>query len=381
MKTVEFLNRCTFMRDNEETALLRLKERYGIKHRYDDNTGLYVLNYDQIDSSKHKTHNVVKECRSLVLGVEYVGDCNEPQFYVVSRAFDRFFNYGEERVPHKITSLVANEKLDGSLITVFHVEGEGWLYRTKSMIMPEEKINGLPVTWKEVIEEALGDLDTKFQQTGCENFSHIFEITSPENRVVTRYKERTATLLAVRENDSGRHLPPSSVDDVARLNGWKRPKTWAFQSWEGCLEMAKDLRDLEEGFVLYFKGTPVAKVKNPAYVAEHHLRGEGVLNPKRIVDLILMNELDEYLSIFPEDTETFRPYLWAYGMILSHCKLTYTMKGDIIDQKEFALEVKDHPCASILFIMRKGLTALQAFDTLTRTGKQSLIETYVNQLQ
>lgn len=375
MKTVEFLNRCTFMRDNEETALIRLKERYGIKHRKCERTGLYVLNYDQIESSKDKFHEIVCECRSLVLGVEYVGDSNEPQFYVVSRAFSRFFNYGEKKVPHKITSLVANEKLDGSLITVFHHEGK-WIYRTKSMIMPEEKINGLPVTWKEVIEEALGDLyEDNLEVTGC---SLIFEVTSPENRVVTRYKERKATLLAIRKNDLGTYLPRGTVDELACKYGWERPKTWTFQSWEGCLEMAKDLRDLEEGFVMYnTKGKPVAKVKNPDYVLAHHLRGEGILNPKRIVDLILTNELDEYLSIFPEDGDTFKPYLWAYGMILSESKLTYTMKGDIVDQKGFALEVKDHPCASILFRMRKGLTALQAFDTLTRNAKQQLIESYL----
>ena len=37
------------MRDSAEQALNRLTERYGIKWKEDDNTGLYVLNYDQID--------------------------------------------------------------------------------------------------------------------------------------------------------------------------------------------------------------------------------------------------------------------------------------------------------------------------------------------
>ncbi len=38
------------------------------------------------------------------------------------------------------------------------------------------------------------------------------------------------------------------------------------------------------------------KIKSPSYVAIHHLRGEG-LCPKKIAELILINETDEYLNI------------------------------------------------------------------------------------
>lgn len=342
---------------------------------------------------------MVCECRSLVLGIEHVGDQNEPQFYVVSRAFDRFFNYGEKKVPHRIENLIANEKMDGSLVTLFH-DGDSWIYRTKSMIMPETTINGFSITWKDVIEEALGDIYKEgLDITGC---SLIFEVTSPENRVVTRYQGRKATLLAIRRNGDGSYLPKATVDMLACQFGWERPKTWSFDSWENCLTASKELRNLEEGFVMYnAKGVPVSKVKNPAYVAAHHLRGEGVLTPKRVVDLVLMNEVDEYLSIFPEDSERVLPYVEGYDKLLLNIEADFCQfYAESQCKKDFAFSTCKVPHSAVLFSMydsaipqqykpptggfKKGelviispkrrLTAQEGFDKLTRNAKQQLIE-------
>lgn len=387
MKIIKFLNSCLSLGQTWQQALIAVEERYGIKNSYNEKYGLWVLNYDQIKSSKHKFEQIVCECRSLV--VDYDGE----KFNVVSRAFDRFFNHGEKKIPHTVDKLTAYEKMDGSLVSVFYYKGD-WLYRTKSMIMPETEINGLGVTWKEVIEEALGD---KWLQD-CEDFRHrlvdhdrsftfIFEVCSPENRVVTRYQGRTATLLAVRHNVAGHYVAESELnyEHVCNKYGWNRPLIWTFETWEDCLTVAKELRNLEEGFVMYNKkGQPMCKVKNPAYVAAHHLRGEGVLTPKRVVDLILMNELDEYLSIFPEDTDAFTPYLHAYGSMVTDIKMRHRLlstegKHFIESQKEFALEIQGLPCASILFKMRrnKELTLNEAFDKLTRKSQQTMIEAYL----
>ncbi len=209
MKVIEFLNSSIRLGCSAGKALIDLQERYGIKHKLHEPTGLYVLNYCQIESSKHKTEKIVRECRSLVLGlyqnVSKHGDTTY-EFHVVSRSFDRFFNHGEHPIPCKIDKLNFYEKMDGSLVTLFHYKGK-WMYRTKSMIMPEEdmKVNGFNVSWKELIEEALNF------PLCCEGldkqFSYIFEVTDPANRIVVRYTDRRATLLAIRHNISGEYLP------------------------------------------------------------------------------------------------------------------------------------------------------------------------------
>jgi len=158
---------------------------------------LYVLNYDQIDSPKN--HPVTNECRSLVVAQDESG-----QWRTVSRSFDRFFNYGEvAEETHDITKMTAFEKVDGSVVSLFY-HNDQWLYRTRSMIMPETTVNGWDKTWKELIEECLNYpaccdyLDKKF--------TYILEVVGLENRVVTKYNEYAAYLLSIRGNFTGEYI-------------------------------------------------------------------------------------------------------------------------------------------------------------------------------
>lgn len=185
MKTIEFLN---------QYGILELCAQYAIKvNQWED---LYVLNYCQIDSPK--THDITKECRSLVVTQK------NDEWVVVSRSFDRFFNYGEAGTEqYKIEDLIAYEKLDGSLIGLFFWNGE-WLFRTRSMIMPETSVNGFDTTWSQLITKALDWPNCTAQLS--EEYTYILELTSPVNRVVTRYQDTVAYLLAVRKNSDGSYI-------------------------------------------------------------------------------------------------------------------------------------------------------------------------------
>lgn len=379
MKTLNFLNSCFERGDGVELCLVRLEERYGVTSReyVVDGMQMFVLNYSQINSPKFE--GVVRECRSLVVAFDYV----EGLWYSVSQAFDRFFNYGEKKLPCTVDKLEFFDKLDGSLITVF-CHGGKWMYRTKSMIMPVEPINGLEVTWKDLIEEAL-NWEEFLKNPPVGTFSYIFEVVSPYNRVVTRYNKPEAFLLAVRgalNTGNGIYNLDYIVDMTAEKYGWSRPKKMVFDSWEKCLTYSKELRNLEEGLVGYLKGVPMVKVKNPAYVAAHHLRGEGVLTPKRIVDLILINETDEYLSIFPEDEVHFRPWIDAYNHLVETTPWDFKMRlAESQNQKDFALAVHKMPNASLLFRMKQGQSFESAWEGLTRNVKQSMIQAYKEKLK
>lgn len=78
MKTLEFI---------KEHGLSALTEKLGIAVKpfiTPSGDTLYLLDYNQIDSPK--TDPIVCECRSLIIDSDY---------NVVSRSFDRFFNYSE----------------------------------------------------------------------------------------------------------------------------------------------------------------------------------------------------------------------------------------------------------------------------------------------
>lgn len=348
MKTLEYLNN-VFLQSfgtSHIDCLTKINEEFGIEHSINENyPELVILNYSQIDSSKFD--QITRECRSLVLEMNDIG------FKVVSRSFDRFYNYGEEQdESYDITKMTAYEKVDGSLIGLFWYEKYGWLYRTRKMLMPTSSINGYDLTWKDLIEETLGNLWLLKVNPYARLYTQIFEVVSSENRVVTRYNTKAAYLLACRENEDGSYLDYEELQVIVNSYGWKLPKQYKFSTFSECANAAKELRDLEEGFVLYDEhNVPKIKVKNPAYVAAHHLRGEG-LNPKRVWQLLFINEQDEYLSIFPEDVDVFTPYISVYNNLLSHMNFVYSKVKDIEDQKEFALAIKELPYASTLFTAR-----------------------------
>lgn len=348
-------------------GLESLKSEYFIKVTEDTERNLFVLNYDQIDSPKN--HPITNECRSLV--VTY----SDGMWSVVSRSFDRFFNYGEiQEDTHDITKMTAYEKVDGSVVSLFYWKGE-WIYRTRSMIMPETTVNGWDKSWKDLIEPVLlGKGFYDFNHTP--SWTYIFEVVGVENRVVTRYPESAAYLLAVRDNTTGDYINTAMLYPEHR--GWKLPKSYKFETFSDCVQAAKDLPDLNEGYVLYDQyGVPKVKVKSPAYVAAHLLRSEG-LNPKRIMQLIFMNEVAEYVSIFPEDKEHFTPYLEANSQLEYEIIGCHMCNQGIEDQKTFALAIKNHCYSGVLFSARKqNKNPIEVLHSMDESYKIKLLTQYM----
>lgn len=320
---------------------------------------LYVLNYNQIDSPK--AHPIVVECRSLVLGSIDHGKT----FFIVSRAFDRFFNYSENGYSPDISKLTCYEKLDGSLVSVFNYKGE-WLYRTKSVIMPTLQINGFDRTWKDLIEYTL-NWGNGFSAN--KDYTYIFEVVSRENRVVVKYEDDTAYLLGTRNNEFGHY-------SKIVTHKFNFPRKYTFSSTEECMASVKELPNLEEGYVAYNEfGVPVCKIKSPAYLVAHRIKGEG-LTPKRIRELVVINEQDEYLAVFPEDAKYFTTYIESWDDLKSRIKSIDRTYYNVADQKEFALYVKDFPFSSILFQSKKsGKCVEKVLTEQTISYKVKLLET------
>ena len=366
MKVLEYLKTHT---------LEELQEELGIKVSQNElYPELYCLNYDQINSPK--LNPIVKECRSLVLRLE------ENNWQVESRSFDRFFNYGEVAgQPDDIENMVAYQKIDGSLVSVWKNEKYGWLYRTRSMIMPsgDNYINGYELSWKELIEEvinfdALDDQILDFELG--DSWTWVFEVVSPENRVVTKYDEKGAYLITCRNRDGSYS---GSIDIIALDIESEYPESFTFTSIDQCVNAAKHLQNFEEGYVLYKNNKPIMKVKSPAYLAAHRLRGETRPTPKRIMDMLFINEQDEYLAIFPEDKPLCKPYQKAFNAVKSDYITSIGFYMGIQDQKEFAMKIKHKPIAGLLFTKRKNkdLAFNDVFDNLFTSAKYKIVESYL----
>ena len=173
-----------------------------IKIREYPEQGYFMLNYDQIESPKN--NEITIECRSLI--VDKDGN-------VISRSFDRFFNYGE--MPEFYTDFDINrsivaEKADGSLIKVYFSPATNrWEISTRSQAFGEgpHAIGGVFRDW---VLRAMGLTELEFQEcmitSGNTDFTYIMEYVSPHNRIVTPYEKSEMVLLAVRSNSTGEYI-------------------------------------------------------------------------------------------------------------------------------------------------------------------------------
>lgn len=335
-----------------------LTNEFGIKVRDYPEDGVVVLNYCQIDSPK--SHPIVIECRSLVLGRE------EP--VVVSVRFDRFFNLGECPDLYQgfdISKTRILEKADGSLVSFCHNPfTDRFEISTRSMFKAEgEHIFG--GTFRSKILEAAGfSCEEEFQEWAIQNLSrnntHIFEWVSPENRIVTRYDSSHLVLLGVRSNVTLKEYNWGALtaffERIQKGVNIRLPKTYdpAVDTQE-IVKRANELTGLEEGFIAWCEETNRrVKVKAANYLIAHRLRGETTIpTRKNLLELVLEGEVDEFLCYFPEYEKHVNPIREEVNSLEEQLRGSWLEFRDIVDQKEFALAIKSVPANSILFSTRK----------------------------
>jgi len=323
--------------------------------------GLVVLNYNQSESPK--LHPVVRECRGLILDAAN-------GYRVVARSFDRFFNGGEvpEETPADFSRAIVLEKIDGSLLTVYELGGR-WNTATRGMAFAEGR-NTAGNTFAEVARRVV---PLHSLQGIPKDLCLLFELVSPESRVVTPYKRDEVYLLAGRDRETGRELSLASVASLADSLGVPVPRRHALSSLAEIKEAAAGLPRMQEGYVCVFEGPDGVhqrvKIKNPAYLAVAHLRGNGDIAAGRKIGMALAGEDVEYLAYFPEDSRVFTPVREFLLRVREDAEGAFS-SAPKTNRKEFAEFATKTAFPWILFRMFDGMTAEQAI----RSGNHAALE-------
>lgn len=307
---------------------------------------LIMLKYNQLDSDFNE--EIVRECRGLIL--------DEDSLEPVCVPFYKFGNYGESYCPEiDWESAVILEKRDGSLIKVVKL-GKDYLISTNGCIdafkamMPDDILCPYK-SYGDLFMKAMGNRLSSLK----EGFTYMFELTSPYNRVVVPYDELEIALIGIRDNKS---LQEQLICNSIELP-FKLPKRYMFNTLEECIKSAHSLPYSEEGYVVVDKHFNRVKIKSLEYVNVHHLRGEGAMTEKRILDIIRQNEIAEYLIYFPEYKELFDEYkrkvddlYKAYHLMwLSFSQLEFNSRKEIA---LFLQDAKDVYDMGFIFKMLDG---------------------------
>lgn len=335
---------------SREESFAELNKQFAIKVKHYPEEGIVLLDYHMIDSPK--TNPIVIECRSLIL--------NFFTFDIVSRKFDRFFNYGEAKEYYKDFDLgrsVIMEKADGSLIGIYHHNGK-WHISTRGMAFAEGE-HAMGGTFREKVLDAFGMDQAEFQSVFSvfnKTLTFVFEYTSPENRIVTKYEKPEMVLLSANDGEKEWDYETIYCNLMAYgVKNTRKVKTYEVSGIDEVVKLANSLPNLQEGFVIY---DPVSKkrmkVKSSLYVVAHAIRGNDPLPTKKnLLNLLFTGELDEFISYFPEWQEK------AFDVMREVAKVKFTLAEawdkhkHLESQKDFALAIKGVKYNSVLFQCRK----------------------------
>ncbi len=335
---------------------------------------LVSLNYSMINSKAGLQE--VNECRGLIL--------NKNDWSVVAYPFYRFYNSHEGHAAElDLSKSKLLEKADGTMIcSYWNPISQTRCVSTRGTLFAEGNIGNFDKTFKELFDETVEDMNCYLDNVP-KDLNLVFELIGPENRIVTPYKEKGLKLLTARNIKTLEELSNDEMDFLSFNIGIPRPLQHQFNCMEDIKQMFEHISAADEGYVLVeYNGSQERgsfkriKVKNPRYVALHHLVGAGsddLLNNKKVVALIQIGEIEEVLAYFPEYASQIQTMKDRFKALAGDLENSYDKIKDIEDRKEFALCAKDLKCPSFYFARRDNKTS-SAKEFIDKMNKESLLK-------
>jgi len=347
----DYLNRL-----NYDGTLSKLQEdfmdKFGVKVK---NEGRYYLfKYGQIQAKWNEY--LTLQCRGHILEFDETWCWR-------SRPFDKFFNqcepkcpfYNEEKFNSHLEDFELIEKADGTCIQVWY-DGTKWRFSTLGTITPVN-VGSYGFTFTDLFENVLkkGLMDLG-EYLSVEN-TYIFELCSEENRVVTRYPQNVIFLLGVRSIVDGNHFEESFLNNLVQIlsqNGFniRMPCKVVSKDFGNILAMIDFIEEegknyekygeFPEGFIIYWRGMPVAKMKNRHYLQLHRNMGSPVQFQEFIVDLIFEGRIDDAIGTIPVSMQDFVSFAKVEVKLIFEClvSLVVTVRENIfVNQKAYAEKV------------------------------------------
>lgn len=277
-----------------------------------------LLKYDQLVSPTLMALPEMQDCRGLVL--------EKGTWKVMSLAFRKFFN-SQEGNAAKIDWNTASvlEKLDGTLIQVYWDWNENkWFAGTTGTAEGEGEVNNkMGTTFNDLFWDTVNN---KYSFNDClldKDHIYVFELTTPYNIVVKPHGESSATILTVRNRETLVELSGKDLEMVAISLGLPLVKKFDLNAKDvgALLRTFEGMPWSEEGYVVVDADFNRVKIKNPAYLAVHHLKGKTAEH--NILTIVKTNEIEEFASTFPERREELYKLKENYDKLIEKLNIVW----------------------------------------------------------
>lgn len=343
---------CVFINSHENDWEQLLCKDYKLLIKKDGD--LAIFNYNSgADFSKP----IVQEARGIIL--------NYKTKEVVCWPFRKFCNYIETYADTiDWNSAKVQEKVDGSIIKLWYdFEKSKWQFSTNGNIRAENSIiTNTYQSFYDIIKQASNYKDIDFDKLDKQK-TYIFELVSPETRVVIDYHGTKLFHIGTRNNITG----IESEDNI----GITKPRVFEINSLEKCIDFVLKMNKGDnstydpnkidsEGFVVVDKNYNRIKVKSPEYIIVNNLVGTKTLSKKDTL-LMLINDSEENrknLEFICKNTPSIEVQVKFYQYQLAKLKFEATEFGKFTkklyeeydhDRKAVSNIIKNHPLSFIAF--------------------------------
>jgi len=276
-----------------------------------DDEPYFLLKYDMLNSDM--SDPLVQEARGCIFRFDKEKDC----YICVCHPFNKFFNAQENNAAEiDWDSAVIYEKIDGSLIK-FWYDLDEWHISTNSTIdaakAEVESYDG-HITFYDLVCSCFKDEKTmdEFFKYLSVDFTFMFELVSPYNRLVVPYEKTELYFIGSRcmINDKEGIINDDSKWFCNMFN-IKLPKIYQFKSIDDVLDAAASLSKLNEGFVVCDRYFNRIKIKGAEYLRAFRIRGNDKITQKKVVKAILDGYIDDMIGFFgdmPEIQKTINDF-------------------------------------------------------------------------
>lgn len=295
---------------------------------------------------------IVKECRGLFL----YGD-----FSIAAMKMRKFLLWNDSKAD-KIDwdSSIVQLKYDGSLICWWYDKVMSkWQIGTNNTPFAEDApldTEGKYKTFYELAHEAITQTFPEVAWTILnKDYTYFGELVSPYNRIVVPYTQVEFYPIGQRNNVT---LKEEAFDPVVG-SYFLSIKEFHFSSIEECLEEVKSYDYNQEGLVVRDKYFSRIKIKAEDYLRVFKIRGETAFNSKRALDIIIHEQADDVLSIYPEYGDIVHQMMDRYNSFMDKLN-TYVIAYISIwekeqDRKKFATEfAMKSPYYPLFFALKDG---------------------------
>ena len=304
---------------------------------------------------------LVRDARGIIIDIK--------NLRIVCYPFTKFGNYYESYADEIDWSTAQiQEKVDGSIVKLYRYNHE-WHWATNSCIDAADAIiQGTSRSFLDVIHDAINYQDIcELYDTLDKHKTYIFELVSPETKVVIDYQYPMLYHIGTRSNLTG-------VEYNTNL-GIEQPQLYNIDNvnLEEVIQKAIHLNNeglvQHEGFIVVDGDFNRIKVKNPEYLQLHHNISRSILTKRDAIQIIRDNDEETIHSIGLKSRldVVFKFYQWQYAkfcyelddyIYLKRGIYTHIYKGD---RKAFAQNVINDKFKTFAF---------KAIDNMTATTDQ-----------